>query len=124
MTAAPAAAAPAGDAPGGPASPPARAARRPIVRWLSIASAVIALAVGAWWGVGVITDGEVGYVPGGDASSGPPSARRAPDAPSSDVLRLQVTWLLASYRLTNRRHRLSVSGSVGRPGHPPRRVLT
>ena len=92
------------------------------MRWLAIASAVIAVAVGAWWGVGVITDGEVGYVPGGDAS-GPPSARRAPDAPSSDVLR-SGDWLLASYRLTNNGTDMSVSGTVTNRGAGPARVPT
>ncbi len=50
--------------------------------------------------------------------SGPPSARRAPDAPSSDVLR-SGDWLLASYRLTNNGTDMSVSGTVTNRGTAP-----
>ena len=89
--------------------------RRPIVRWLTLAAAALAIALGAWWGVGVITDGEVGYVPGGD-TSGPPSARSAPESASSDVLR-SGDWLLATYRLTNNGTDMSVSGTGYEPGH-------
>jgi serine/threonine protein kinase len=97
------------------APPPASSGGRSFFRWLGILALVAAVVLGAWWGVGLITGGQYGGTPPGSNSSNPPSARKAPDAPPSDVLR-SGDWLLASYRLINDGTDLSISGTISNTG--------